>query len=167
MMHALLSLAVALGVLAYWVICRQAALKHQMRAADLLVAYLDREDISERDKDIAHTNYRMLRAWVSLPLIALVSPFVIAKGVFSKDFDSMGRADSDRNEIMDASMMMYVTKNPATSIIFMSAVLISIGVIAPIGMAFNRLKSIPSLESLFRSIAITASDSAHIHSRQM
>ena len=167
MMHALLSLAVALGVLAYWVICRQAALKHQERAAELLIAYLGRDDISERDKDIAHTNYRMLRAWVSLPLIALVSPLFIAKAVFSKDFENVGRGDPARNEIMDASMMMYVTKNPVTSIVFMSAVLISIGVLAPIGMAFNRLKSIPSLESLFRSIAITASDSAHIHTRQM
>lgn len=159
--------AVAAAVIVlYWVWCGRAALAHQSRLADLMVAYFERDDISEADKDSAHWAYTLSRMWIFMPAMAVLSVVAIFLAIVTARLDSdMSKVASNtaRNDIMDAAVKMYMAKNPITFIVFMSASLMVIGAMLPFGFFFNRLKSIPSPTSIYSVIASRASHATQRH----
>lgn len=156
----------AVIVVLYWAYCRRAALAHQEKLAELMLEYFERDDISEADKDSAYWSYRFARAWLFMPVMAVLSVAAIFVAVVLGRLDadlSNVKKNSARNDIMDAAMQMYMAKNPITFIIFMAASLALIGIILPFGFIFHRLKAMPSPASLYSLIVAKASHSSERH----
>lgn len=161
MTEAILSIAAAALVIGYWIMCRRVALGHQKRVGQLLVEYFAREDVSDADKDAAYTVYSGARHWLAMPLMTLAAAPMILLAVFAGKIESLGRADTERNDIMDTSVQMYITRNPITSIACMFLVFTFLSVVTPFGFLFNTIKSIPSPSTLYRSTAAIFSRLTH------
>lgn len=150
----------AIFTVAYWVFCRHSALAHQSHLGELMVAYFDREDVSEASKDSAYWAYNLSRTWFFMPIMAVLSVaaffFAIVTARLDSDMSKI-KTDTARNDIMDAALKMYMAKNPITFIVFMTASLVIISVMLPFGFIFNRLKSVPSPTSIYSLIANKAS----------
>lgn len=156
----------AAAIILYWVQCRRSALIHQSRLADLLVAYFEKDDVSESDKEAAYWTYNFSRMWIFMPAMAVISVgaflFAIVAGRLDSDVETI-KSNGARNEIMDTALKMYMAKNPLTFIIFMAGSLSLIGMMLPFGFIFRGLKSIPSPASIYSAIAAKASHPVRRH----
>ena len=166
MIHILLGLTGSLLVVAYWAYCRRAALVHQERLASLIADYFEQDDVSDPDKDAAYWTYKMARTWLFVPVMTVISPIAILVGIVAGGIESKMEqihADTRRNDIMDAALKMYMTRNPLTAALFMTATAVIIGIFIPVGILFNRLKSFPSATAVYSAIANSASHQPSRH----
>lgn len=153
MIHTIMGFAAAAAVVAYWAYCRRAAVVHQQRLAELVGAYIE-GDASPDDKDCAYLLYRLARTWLYVPVMTLLVPVVlIFKLVGGKSTGEEWVNNDPREAIIDASLKMYMVKNPITAAVFFTATAVMIGLVMPLGIIFKRLKSIPSTMDLYGSIA--------------
>jgi hypothetical protein len=154
----ILALISAFAVILYWVGCRKAALKHQEKVAELLEKYFEDHKVSELDRDSAYWTYRFARFWVFMPAMTIITPIWLALSIIVRGPGYVARKpDAQHSEIIDSIVKMYVAKNPLTSMVCMPVFLFSVAVLSIIGMVTNRMKAIPTLASLYTSVAQTAS----------
>lgn len=154
----ILALISAFAVILYWVSCRKAALKHQEKVADLLEKYFEDHKVSEEDRDSIYWTYRFARLWIFMPAMTLLAPIWLALSILIRGAGHVPRKPSaQHSEIIDYIVRMYVAKNPITSMICMPVFLFSVAVLSIIGLVTNRMKAIPTLASLYSSVAQTAS----------
>ncbi|WP_460067540.1 hypothetical protein [Pseudomonas sp. H1_G08] len=154
----ILALICAFAVILYWVSCRNASLKHQEKVAELLEKYFEDHKVSEDDRDSAYWTYRFARLWIFMPAMTLVAPVWLALSILIRGAGHVPRKPSaQHSEIIDSIVKMYVTKNPLTSLVCMPVFLFSVAVLSIIGLVTNRMKAIPTLASLYSSVAHTAS----------
>lgn len=153
-----LALISAFAVILYWLSCRKAALKHQERVADLLEQYFNDHQVSELDRESAYWTYRFGRLWIFMPAMTLIAPIWLALSILIRGAGyTAKKLNAQHSEIIDSIIKMYVAKNPLTSMICMPIFLFSVAVLSIIGLVTNRMKTIPTLESLYSSVAQTAS----------
>ncbi len=154
----ILALISAFAVILYWVSCRKAALKHQEKVAELLEKYFEDHKVSEEDRDSAYWTYRFARFWAFVPVMTIVTPIWLALSIVLRGAGHVAKKpNAQHSEIIDSIVKMYVAKNPLTSMICMPVLLFSVAVLSIIGMVTNRMKAIPTLASLYTSVAKTAS----------
>lgn len=142
-------------VFAYWVFCRNNAIKHQEEAVTLLEKYLSDEKISEKEKSKMHFNYRLFRFWFALPLVLLSGPFFIIVAFASKKFSpaDIAKENSEQfDEVFGALMQMYIAKNPLIATVTMSFFVLFYVVIAVIGTVLNKASNLPSATKLASGI---------------
>ena len=147
--------AICAAVFAYWVFCRNNALKHQEEAADLLEKYLTDESISEREKSKMYFNYRLFRFWFALPLVFILAPFFIVYAFMSKKFipEDMSKENSKEfQSVFDVLMKMYIAKNPIVSTISLSFFGVLYAALSVIGTVLNNASKMPSASALASSI---------------
>lgn len=165
-MNIALALLIAGGIASYWFFCRHASLKHREKAASLIDAFMNDESASSREKDNIYWSYMSARHWFFMPCMALLTPIAMIAMIAT---DS-ARAESMKNspqydEIMDSIIKMYITRNPLIGAASLVATFISIAVAVPIGMVLNRIRTIPSVSTVYGSVAAKAShsDIRHAH----
>ncbi|WP_417786728.1 hypothetical protein [Stutzerimonas xanthomarina] len=151
--------AAAALMVGYWIFCRRVSLRHRQKAAVLLDSYFQDDNVSETDKSSVYFTYRWASHWHFLPLMTLggliVLPIMVLSG---SDF---GRKQSEKHrEIMDSVMMMYVTRNPLTSVVCLQAMFLVMAIFGIVGLLSDRLKAIPSPSQMVSSMA---SKAAHSH----
>lgn len=152
-----LGAAAAVLLVAYWSFCRSAAVKLQANAVSLIEDFYADDSASELEKDSIHWCYMASRYWIFMPLMALASPVALAFAMLTKRGESeaveVAQRSSAHNEIMDCLVKMCIVRSPLTAMLSMYVVFAVIAFLAPIGLLFNRLKSIPSPMSVYRLIA--------------
>ncbi|MDF5856616.1 hypothetical protein P4209_29890 [Pseudomonas aeruginosa] len=163
MTHIMIGTLCALAVVLYWAICRKASLKHRDRSADLVVKYLESEERSEHEKEAVVLLYKGMTTWVFMPMMALLTPFaMIVMIVRSRDEDWKPKA-TEQNDILDALMKTYITRNPITSVICLAVIGVSMALLLVVGIAFNRIKQTPTLGGIYGTILSNAPNSKHLH----
>lgn len=162
MLTLILSVVTVSAVLVYWAYCRRVALLHQEKAADVIVSYMDNDNIPDVDKDIAYSLYFFARHWVFLPLTVLVSlPLIVALGLGKKTKTGNKTTQVYRNDVTDEVMKMYATKNPITTAACAIPVLLIMAVVVPFGLLFDRINSLPSASAVINSVSSTAVSLTH------
>lgn len=163
MTHIMIGTLCALAVVLYWAICRKASLKHRERSADLVAKYLESEERSEHEKEAVVLLYKGMTTWVFMPMMALLTPFaMIVMIVRSRDEDWKPKA-TEQNDILDALMKTYITRNPITSVICLAVIGVSMALLLVVGIAFNRIKQTPTLGGIYGTILSNAPNSKHLH----
>lgn len=152
------ALVSAAAVILYWVSCRRAALKHQEKVAELLESYFEDHKVSEGDRDSAYWTYRFARSWFFMPAMTVIAPIWLAASILIRGPGYVARKPTEKHqEIIDSLVKMYVAKNPLTSMVCLPVLLVAIAFLSVIGLASNRLKSIPTPAALYSAVADTAS----------
>lgn len=165
-MNAAIAILLAATLVLYWSYCRRVSLKHREKASDMIAAFINDDEISEKEKESIYWSYMASRHWLFMPAMAVVTPIVLACMLITRGPEAESIYYSDQyNKIMDSLMKMYITRNPATGIICMIVTFSAIAISAAIGMLLNRMRSIPSIESVYGSVATRAShaDVKHAH----
>ena len=153
----LYAVAICIGVLAYWILCRKSALKHQQRAVEMLEGFLDDENIPEKEKTKMYLNYRLFRSWFALPLFAMVTPFFIIFALASNKFNPEQLKTENSKEFDDffsVLMQMYMARNPIISVFVLSSVGIALAISLVIGTMLNKASKIPNHTLLVTGIAM-------------
>jgi len=163
-MSILIAFIIAAIVVVYWVQCRRAALKHQIRAVELIEEFINDESVSDQDADVAYGMYRMARSWLFMPAMSIMVPFAFAISVWRGDLDKPGRSGR-RQKIMDSIMQMYMTRNPLTSVVCMLWILLTFSFILPVGILLNRIRAIPSAASFYGVVANATATASVAHAR--
>lgn len=152
MSHTLLSLASALVIVTYWIVCRQRSLIHREKAADMLIAYFDKKGVSELDKDSAASFFRFATSWFFLPVMTVLAIPVILSRVFSKrPFGASNGKDADA--VTDEIMKMYLFRNPITGAACFLVFFALVSIAMLLGLFTNRLRSIPSPSAVYMTTA--------------
>ncbi|WP_426817689.1 hypothetical protein ACP3TC_05080 [Winslowiella sp. 2C04] len=165
-----LAFALALLVVFYWVLCRKRALKYQAAAASLLEQYFADRSVSEKDKDSLLLDYKISRKWYSLPLFAIITPFLLMYMiVIKKKIDAKPIARTNQ-KLHDAAfeqcLKMAISRNPITSILSMAFIGVCFAIAIPVGLFLNRLSSIPTpagIANLFTILTSQTARKAHFH----
>lgn len=138
-------------VAGYWLFCRKNALKHQLKAADLIEQYFADETISDKEKIKMYTNYRIMRSWFALPGMMLVGPIFIVVALATGKFkaESFSTENSKEfNDVFDSLMKMYVARNPLTSAAVMSFLGLILTISMVIGVVLNKVIQFPSFGAI-------------------
>lgn len=153
----LYALAICVGVLAYWILCRKTALKHQRRAVEMLEGFLNDDNISEKEKTKMFLNYRLFRNWFALPLFAVLTPFFVIFALASNKFqpEQLAKENSKEfDEFFGVLMQMYMARNPIISVFVLSGVGVSLAISLVIGTMLNKASKIPNHTLLVTGIAM-------------
>jgi len=164
------ALALALVIVAYWVLCRRRALRYQKKAVELIEEYFEDRGVPEADKDSLYRSYRLSRKFYMLPLCAMACPFVLAYMLIAKGKLDIKPTQRVNNKLYDAAfdqcMKMTISKNPISSILAIALIGLSFAFAIPVGVILNRLSSMPTaagIANLFATISSVASRKAHGH----
>lgn len=157
-----LAAAGAAAIVAYWIFCRRVSLRHREKAAALIEAYFADDSVPERDIESIYFTYRVAGHWVFLPLATLFAPLVMLVALV-RGGAPMRRESERHSEIMDALVMMYMTRNPLTSLVCMQVIFVSLACLGIVGLLFDRIKAIPSPSMAISSMASTAAHTSLAH----
>lgn len=147
MSQLLLPLLGASLIVAYWVVCRRRSLVYRERAADLLVEYFERHDTNEAAKNGAERFYMNARHWLFMPVITVLAFPVILFSVLAKN--PSVSISKERMAITDATMKMYLTRNPLTGTICLMAFFATALIAQFIGLLINRVRAVPSPAAIY------------------
>lgn len=139
----------------YWHTCRKRALTHQSRVADLIEGYLGSPDVSDADKDSIYHLYVFFRKWWSLPILTVWVPFLMTLSIIkgkrptNKKIKKEDRKAFEKREIISKLLIMYIAKNPITSLLCMLCISACSVALAVLGATLNRLSSMPTIDAIF------------------
>lgn len=169
-LHFISALALALVIVAYWILCRKSALKYQTKAAELMELYFEDRSVPQHDKAALYRDYTLSRKWYVMPLCAFSTPFLLAYMLIAKGkLDSKPVMRANRklyDEAFDQCMKMTISKCPLISIASMALMGLSFAVAIPIAVILNRLSSMPTpagVANLFSILGAKAAKKAHLH----
>ncbi|WP_313048740.1 hypothetical protein [Atlantibacter subterraneus] len=151
MMSWIYAAAICAAVVAYWIVCRKNALKHQEKAVQLIEAYFADDSVSDSEKSKMYVNYVLLKKWFALPLLFVVAPFFITIAFISKkySFEDFGKTNSPEfEEVFKSLMEMNIVRNPLISALFMSMFGVLYAIVMVIGVVMNKASKIPSYTML-------------------
>lgn len=147
----LIPLLSAAAIVGYWVVCRRRSLSYRQKAADLLVEYFGKHNVSDEDKDAAERFYKIARFWFFMPLMTILAFPVLLVRVLAKKPEP--QATKERVAITEMAMKMYLVRNPITGAVCLAAFFFS-GVLALfVGLLINRVRSMPTPVSFYASTA--------------
>lgn len=156
----LVGLAGAIGVYIYWYACRKASLPKRKIAAAEVAAYMDRDDISDGDRNKVGWFYISMTKWYSLPLMTLIGFPVVLYGIFSGKMEKR-ITPAGQDEPMNAAWRMYVVRNPATTIVCLTLMSCFITLITPFGVLANKV--MPSISQVYKTVVETENDHGSKH----
>lgn len=165
-----LAISLASVIIAYWVLCRRNAFKYQTNAAKLIATYFKDDQVSEKDKDAIYSGYLLMRKCYSLPLAAVLTPVMLIWMLIKNgklDVSATPRTKQKLyNQIFDQLLKMAITKNPITAVLSIAFIGVSFALIVPLGIVFNRVNSMPTLEgmaTLYSKVTSKVAKRAHMH----
>ncbi|WP_338568793.1 hypothetical protein V6L78_19905 [Pseudomonas canadensis] len=147
MSQLLLPLLGASIIVAYWVVCRRRSLVYRERAADLLVDYFGKHGITDAEKDSAERFYLNARFWLFLPVMTVLAFPVILVSVLAKHPAAV--VSKERMAITDATMKMYLTRNPLTGTVCLLVFSVTALLAMFVGLLINRVRFIPSPAAIY------------------
>ncbi|MBK4989798.1 hypothetical protein [Pseudomonas sp. S36] len=150
------SLLAALTV-GYWALCRHRSLPLRERASQLVVEYVERDDVSDADARSIFGIYSVSTKFWFLPLAVIVAvPLMPILALIGKPDDKPTPAD--KRKIMVSCLLFHIVRNPIISVICLSLIFVWTTFFVAVGLLTRRISSVPSLNqfldifSLFRTV---------------
>ncbi|MCA4074847.1 hypothetical protein LD001_05815 [Pseudomonas kurunegalensis] len=156
----LVGLSGAVSVYLYWYMCRKVALPKRELASKEVAAYLDRDDITDSDRNKVGWFYFSMTKWYSLPLMTLIGFPVVLYGIFSGKMEK-NSTPSEQDNAMNAAWRMYVVRNPVTTIVCLTMMSCFITLITPFGVLANKV--MPSISQVYKTVVETENDHGSKH----
>jgi cation transport ATPase len=152
MLEFFVALAMSIVVFCYWVACRRASLEKRRVAVEAIESLASGDSINPAELKRAVSFYRWMTRWYTLPAMTLFGWPVVAWGVFSGAIERDTKVKRESEDAMNASFIMYVTRNPLTSVTCLFLMSCMITLITPLALIFSKLKEMPSAMEAYRSL---------------
>ncbi len=137
------SLLAALTV-GYWALCRHRSLPLRERASQLVVEYVERDDVAEADARSMFGVYSVSTKFWFLPIAMIVAvPLMPILALIGKPDDKPTPADKRR--IMVSCLLFHIVRNPITSVVCLSLIFVWTAIFVAVGLLTRRISSVPSL----------------------
>lgn len=145
----------------WWTFWRRKSLVFRAAAADMIAAYEADELPTEAEKDSLQWMYGFACSWFFMPVMTVLALPVLFFRIFRGDDKPV---PARRAAIIVTLIKMYASRNPLTFVICFPVFGAITYIVGSIGMVLNKLRDVPSVESVYGDIAAGAS-TVHVHSR--